>query len=35
MYREEKATSGQIIVNGIDLATLKNKKVPFCAVNLV
>jgi cell division transport system ATP-binding protein len=29
MYREEKATSGQIIVNGIDLATLKNKKVPF------
>lgn len=29
MYREEKATSGQILVNGIDLATLKNKKVPF------
>ncbi|WP_249664173.1 cell division ATP-binding protein FtsE, partial [Lysinibacillus sp. D4B1_S16] len=29
MYREEKATSGQIIMNGIDLATLKNKKVPY------
>ncbi|KOS60695.1 cell division ATP-binding protein FtsE [Lysinibacillus agricola] len=29
MYREEKATSGEITVNGIDLATLKNKKVPF------
>ncbi|MFJ7732291.1 cell division ATP-binding protein FtsE [Lysinibacillus sp. NPDC097231] len=29
MYREERATSGEIIVNGIDLATLKNKKVPF------
>ena len=26
MYREEKATSGQIIVNGIDLATLKIRR---------
>lgn len=29
MYREEKATSGEIIVNGINLGSLKNKKVPF------
>ncbi|CAM5599084.1 Cell division ATP-binding protein FtsE OS=Lysinibacillus sphaericus OX=1421 GN=ftsE PE=3 SV=1 [Lysinibacillus sphaericus] len=29
MYREEKATSGEITVNGIDLGSLKNKKVPF------
>ncbi|MEY9971859.1 cell division transport system ATP-binding protein [Lysinibacillus sp. RC46] len=29
MYREEKATSGDITVNGINLAELKNKKVPF------
>lgn len=29
MYREEKATSGEITVNGINLAELKNKKVPF------
>lgn len=35
MYREEKATSGQIIVNGIDLATLKIRRSLFCVVNLV
>ncbi len=29
MYREEKPTSGKIIINGIDLSTLKNKEVPF------
>ncbi|WP_033827833.1 cell division ATP-binding protein FtsE [Bacillus andreraoultii] len=28
MYREEKPTSGKIIVNGIDIARLKNRKVP-------
>lgn len=29
MYREEKPTSGKIIVNGIDLTTLKNRQVPI------
>lgn len=29
MYREEKPTSGKIIVNGIDIAKLKNSKVPL------
>ena len=29
MYREEKPTSGKIIINGVDLSTLKNKEVPF------
>ncbi len=29
MYREEKPTSGKILVNGIDLATLKDRKVPY------
>ncbi len=28
MYREEKATTGSVIVNGIDLSTLKNRQVP-------
>ncbi|MEO4054221.1 cell division ATP-binding protein FtsE [Solibacillus sp. CAU 1738] len=28
MYREEKPTSGEVIVNGINLATLKNSRVP-------
>lgn len=28
MYREEKATSGEIIVNGMNLSTLKNREVP-------
>lgn len=28
MYREEKPTSGKIIVNGIDIAKLKSSKVP-------
>lgn len=29
MYREEKATSGEINVNGMNLITLKNKEVPY------
>jgi cell division transport system ATP-binding protein len=29
MYREERPTSGQMLINGVDLATLKNKKVPM------
>lgn len=29
MYREEKPTSGKILLNGINLATLKNSKVPL------
>ncbi|HSI67123.1 MAG TPA: cell division ATP-binding protein FtsE [Planococcus sp. (in: firmicutes)] len=29
MYREERPTSGQMVVDGINLATLKNKKVPL------
>lgn len=29
MYREERPTSGDIIVNGINLATLKSKRVPY------
>ena len=29
MYREEKATSGEIFVNGMNLSTLKNKEVPY------
>lgn len=29
MYREEKPTSGEIIVNNIRLSTLKNSKVPY------
>ena len=28
MYREEKATSGEIIVNGMNLSKLKNREVP-------
>jgi cell division transport system ATP-binding protein len=28
MYREEKPTSGKIVVNGTDIASLKNRKVP-------
>ena len=28
-YREERPTSGQMLVDGIDIATLKNKKVPL------
>ncbi|MBS4208357.1 cell division ATP-binding protein FtsE [Bacillus sp. FJAT-50079] len=34
MYREEKPTSGKIIVNGIDLAKLKNKQVPYLRRNI-
>ncbi|MDN7244436.1 cell division ATP-binding protein FtsE [Planococcus shenhongbingii] len=29
MYREERPSSGQMLVDGIDIATLKNKKVPL------
>lgn len=29
MYREEKPTSGKIIVNDVDIATIKNRKVPI------
>lgn len=29
MYREERPTSGQMFVDGIDIATLKNKRVPM------
>jgi cell division transport system ATP-binding protein len=29
MYREEKPTSGEIVVDGTNLATLKNREVPF------
>ena len=29
MYREERPTSGDILINGINLATLKNSKVPY------
>ncbi|MFC3886555.1 cell division ATP-binding protein FtsE [Bacillus songklensis] len=34
MYREEKPTTGQILVNGINLAKLKNSKVPIFRRNL-
>ena len=29
MYREERPTSGEILINGINLATLKSKRVPY------
>ncbi|SDM44306.1 cell division transport system ATP-binding protein [Psychrobacillus sp. OK028] len=29
MYREERPTSGDILINGVNLATLKNNKVPL------
>ncbi|MBU0905947.1 MAG: cell division ATP-binding protein FtsE [Firmicutes bacterium] len=29
MYREERPTSGEIIINGIDMAKLKSKRVPY------
>ncbi|RST77510.1 cell division ATP-binding protein FtsE [Siminovitchia acidinfaciens] len=34
MYREEKPTSGKIIVNGVDLAKLKNREVPYLRRNV-
>src|SRR5690606_6790845 len=34
MYREEKPTKGSIIINGIDLAKLKEKKVPHLRRNI-
>ncbi|TWT27951.1 cell division ATP-binding protein FtsE [Planomicrobium sp. CPCC 101110] len=29
MYREERPTSGQMLINNVDIATLKNKRVPM------
>lgn len=29
MYREEKPTSGDILINGVNLSTIRNKRVPF------
>ena len=34
LYREEKRTSGSIIINGINLTTLKERKVPYLRRNL-
>jgi cell division transport system ATP-binding protein len=34
MYREERATKGEIAVNGIDLVKLKNKRVPYLRRNI-
>ncbi|MBS4178316.1 cell division ATP-binding protein FtsE [Lederbergia citrea] len=34
IYREEKANSGKIIVDGLDLAKLKNKNVPYLRRNI-
>lgn len=34
MYREEKPTSGKIMIDGINLATLKNNKVPTLRRNI-
>ncbi|GIN89240.1 cell division ATP-binding protein FtsE [Siminovitchia terrae] len=34
VYREEKPTSGKIIVDGLDLSKLKNREVPFLRRNV-
>lgn len=34
IYREEKPTSGKILVNGMNLSTLKNRRVPFLRRNI-
>ncbi len=34
MYREEKPTKGSIIINGVDLAKLKEKRVPLLRRNI-
>lgn len=34
MYREEKPTSGKIIVNGMDLSKLKDREVPYLRRNV-
>ncbi|MDR4889934.1 cell division ATP-binding protein FtsE [Fredinandcohnia sp. QZ13] len=34
MYREEKPTKGSIVINGIDLAKLKEKRVPLLRRNI-
>ncbi|HLU21673.1 MAG TPA: cell division ATP-binding protein FtsE [Bacillaceae bacterium] len=34
MYREEKASSGTVLVNGVNLSKLKNREVPFFRRNI-
>ncbi|MTD30486.1 cell division ATP-binding protein FtsE [Planomicrobium sp. YIM 101495] len=34
MYREERPTSGQMLVDGVDITTLKNKHVPMLRRNI-
>jgi len=34
MYREEKPTAGSIIVNGMNLSSLKNQQIPFLRRNI-
>ncbi len=34
LYREEKATSGKVFVDGIDVAKIKNRKVPYFRRNI-
>jgi cell division transport system ATP-binding protein len=34
MYREEKPTSGKIMINGVNLANIKNSKVPLLRRNI-
>lgn len=34
VYREEKPTTGKIVVNGVNLSSLKNKEVPYLRRNI-
>jgi len=34
VYREERPTSGKVIVNGVDLSKVKNREVPFLRRNI-
>lgn len=34
MYREEKPTKGTILVNNVDISTIKNKRVPYLRRNI-
>ncbi|TCT18753.1 cell division ATP-binding protein FtsE [Melghiribacillus thermohalophilus] len=34
MYREEKPSKGSVVMNGVDLATLKERKVPYLRRNV-